>query len=462
MNLKLTSGLLASLSSALVLGAFVACSSSANVDPGPDSGPTPTEAGASNDGGAGDSSATPDGNTSPDGGADLDAATDAPDPKVFPAFHPEPYQSAHGDQSVVLESAVIIPVLFAGDDLLTPIEQFVSTIGASAYWKSIHAEYGVGPATAGAPIVLDEKLPATMSNAEVETWLAAHVQPADAGADAGFPAPKEVVYAIFPPKGTSLTFYGSASCTAFTSWHSQVALSGGQNVAYAIVPRCDAPAGLTPIDAVTVPMSNALSRAVTDPFGNTAPGYLFADDHHYEYSSYELGAYCRSLPSILPTDFPFRVRRAWSNAAAAQLHQPCFPVPAGSIYFNAAPVEVDTVAIVDPDPVAYGDAQVPAHHATGHGTHIPVGSSKTIDVQLFSEADTGGAWALNVYETGDMTGTGATGALSFKWDRATGSNGDVRKLTITVNKTNTMGWSGYVIVSSKGNETYYWPGLVGF
>jgi hypothetical protein len=161
----------------------------------------------------------------------------------------------------------------------------------------------------------------------------------------------------------------------------------------------------------------------------------------------EVADVCAQWPSsfFTPDDLHYVVQRTWSNRSVAAGRDPCQPELDGETFFNAVPVLADTVQVID------GAESVPTL-----GVQIAAGTSRTIDVQLYSEGDIG-PWnvqALNapVYSSN----------LSFSWDRTSGNNGDTLHLTITVNSVDaTLGGDAFLIESTLGGESNYWLGYVG-
>jgi hypothetical protein len=134
----------------------------------------------------------------------------------------------------------------------------------------------------------------------------------------------------------------------------------------------------------------------------------------------EIADMCVLEPSsfITPPDVGFLVQRVWSNANAAASHDPCAPVPAGEVYFNAVP----DLSMTEMHPGSYLE-----------GIPVPPGGTGTAALHLFSDAKTPGPFTISVAETG-ITGTRVPPdplhQLSFSLDRTTGENGDVVTLTI--------------------------------
>ncbi|HEX7602618.1 MAG TPA: hypothetical protein VF316_13470, partial [Polyangiaceae bacterium] len=89
---------------------------------------------------------------------------------------------------------------------------------------------------------------------------------------------------------------------------------------------------------------------------------------------------------------------------------------------------------------------------------VPVGQSKTIDVQLFSDGPTDD-WTVQAVDSTYVSGGAAE--LSFSWDKQLGNNGDVLKLTITRVKNGQYAGSEFIIYSQKGPKVaQMWFGFV--
>jgi hypothetical protein len=94
------------------------------------------------------------------------------------------------------------------------------------------------------------------------------------------------------------------------------------------------------------------------------------------------------------------------------------------------------------------------------GVKIAVGASKTIDIDLFSDAPTSGPWKVSVLDYNKtMTGTQY---LQLSLDQSSGQNGDTLHLTIKVVKADTTyGVEPFVIFSDLNGQENLWMGLVG-
>lgn len=161
---------------------------------------------------------------------------------------------------------------------------------------------------------------------------------------------------------------------------------------------------------------------------------------------------CQALPNAYATTsgITAKVSRIWSNRGSLAGSDPCVPVPAGEVYFSSVPVLSDVVRAK-----SFSGAIWPTK-----GVKIPAGSSKVVDVQLFSEAPTAGPWTVTAIDGSELFG-GAPN-LSFAWDATSGSNGDTLHLTITVNAVDaTYNGELFVIQSELAGNSSWQVGIVG-
>jgi hypothetical protein len=218
------------------------------------------------------------------------------------------------------------------------------------------------------------------------------------------------------------------------------------------MPRCAKFGGLTGIDAVTATTSHELIEAATDPFPNdqTNAGYAQVDDNHiiwqFVLGGGEVGDMCAQNQDSFfkQPDIGNYVQRTWSNAQAAAGHNPCQP-SAGLPYFNSMPVLTDKVTV--------------GGQLTTKGVTIPVGQSKTVEVDLFSDANTGAPWNVTAIDAAQLQQQPAE--LSFSWDKTSGQNGQKLYLTIKVLKQSQYGAESFLIESQLGTQSSVWIGLVG-
>jgi hypothetical protein len=349
---------------------------------------------------------------------------------VYPAAHP-PMPRVVDFGGPRLAHPRIVPVFYEGDALMGTVLGFLTKLTTSMYWFGATAEYGVGSLVITAPVVVPGTPPASMTDAEIQALILAHLngEGADAGTDGGgaWPTPDtDTIYAIYFAEKTSIAFDGITSCTDFAGYHDEVTFAGG-TTSYAVLPRCAAFAllpGRGTLDILTVATSHELAEAATDPFPFTNAAYAGADDYGSGWSEVtvggEIGDMCVLEPSSFytPADLGFMVQRVWSNASAGGSHDPCAPVPAGDVYFSALP----DLSKVEMTPGNYLD-----------GVQVSPGGSAKVTLHLFSDAKTAGPWDLSVTEAGEV-GTrippDPLHQLSFSLERPTGANGESVLLTI--------------------------------
>jgi hypothetical protein len=406
--------------------------------------------GAAQGGGAGTGGREP-----VDAGPDVDEGAPS---DVYPAAHAKAPKVVSGG-GPVLSTPDVYPVFFAGDDptVAPKIEDFTSKLGATEYWAAVGKEYQVGPATGHPVIQLQEAAPAQLDDSAIQTWLADKLN----SDDPAFPkADDQTLFALYYPSNVTITLQSpqgpSTSCVEFGGYHSSIVLDDAHkqlSVAYAVLPRCGDFGGLTGLDALTATASHEILEASTDPYPMTMPAYGQVDDQDI-YWMFALGggevadmcAQNRGAFGKVP-GFDYVVQRSWSNKAAAHSHDPCVPAPAGEAYFNAAPVLPDTITLGG----FGGQLEV-------KGVNIKVGESKTVEVDLFSDAKAP-PWKVMATDYAKLVGGKAN--LDFSWDRDEGQNGEKLHLTIKALSKNQYGASIFFLTSYSGQKQNLWVGFVG-
>jgi hypothetical protein len=450
-----------------VAGAGLACGSSTSS----------TQGAQSDDGGGAETSVTP--TDAGSGGHEAEAEAEA---AAFPAFVPTDFPQVANAGGHVMTAPKIYPVIFASDDATTPgqIEDFVSKLGATQYWKAAVSEYGVGAATGENPIVLTaaDNPPATFDDSQIQAWLAGKLN----ANDPAFGTPDDnAIYALFYPAGVTITLGGGGpppgdggagdagggfgggaqtSCTAFGGYHDNIQLDAAHNtmnVAYAVIPRCSNLPGFTTIEATTSTASHEFAEAATDPYPSTDPAYATVDSNHRYWSRLlgggEVGDMCAQNPGSFTTfsELNYVVQRIWSNATVKTGGDPCLPVPTTEVYFNAFPEMSDTFSVT-----THGGT------ATYKGVKIAVGASKTIPIDLYSSAATANPWTVEALDSNQLISTTAAPLLKFKFDKASGQNGDKLNLTITVVTAGRSNTEPFLLVSKLGQtQLNLWAGVVG-
>jgi hypothetical protein len=264
-------------------------------------------------------------------------------------------------------------------------------------------------------------------------------------------ADPSTIYLFFTPPGTTVTWMGTqTSCADFDAFHGEDDL-GEVAIPYIVGAACPGYDGPTVNDLQerTIAVSHELLEAATDPFPDTAPAFNGEDTADAVWTlsvEGEIADLCELEldPYVALPDGSF-VQRSWSNQAAAAGTNPCVPAPPGKPYFNAVPDLPDTVSI-------YG--------VSAPGVVIPVGGSRTIVLHLFSDAPTTGPWTVTAMDVSQLDGGPAR--LSFSQAPASGQNGDLLELTITVLSADpASGIEPFLLVSNLDGDSNLWMGAVG-
>lgn len=350
----------------------------------------------------------------------------------------------------VLVTPKAVAITYDADPLQSSIDAFVAAVGSSSYWSQTTSEYGVGPLTGRPPIHLSDAPPATITDAAVAQLLKSNI--GGANPPWGAPDPNTNYVFVFPV-GTAVNLQGDLCCgPSYDAYHGEV-FAGGTSVSYSVVCECpgyDGP-NVTLLQSTTAAISHELVESATDPFVDTAPAYGQTDDPHAAWTvatGGETADMCQYLVDwgATPADLGFTVQRSWSNAAAAAGQDPCVPAPANGAYFVSVPSLTDAVTLD-----YYGSPW------STQGVQIPVGSSKAVEVDLFSTDPATAAWTVEAFDVG-ATGTD----LSFSWDKTSGKSGDKLVLTITVHAADpSLKGEPFSILSTLNGRSSIWYGVVG-
>jgi hypothetical protein len=212
-------------------------------------------------------------------------------------------------------------------------------------------------------------------------------------------------------------------------------------------------------------------EGIANPFV-TKPAYQGFDADHVVWNQFingeEIADGCElnTQQWLKPTGFDFMVQRIWSNVSARGGHSPCVPTLPGEVYFNAAPILTDTLAVPG--------TLIPPSGGVTKSVRIPSGTSKAVEVDFFSDAPAPQWNAMAV----ELPLFGSPPRLSFQWDvqscangrcSTTGQNGDKRTLTISVANVDAgtgaqLPAEGFVVASydnaTPPKNTFFWVGLV--
>jgi hypothetical protein len=407
--------------------------------------------------------------------AAMDVDNGAPS-TIYPAPHPPLPVLTNTGGGPVLDAPSVHFVLYPGNADEAALQTFAQRMAASSYWASVTGEYGVGALSyAGTTVLTGETPPAMIASADLKTWIGQELQSGAFGT-----LDPQTVYTVVFPSTTTITEPNPLipallpplrSCVDFRGFHDNVVIvpaDGGSpsSFAYAVIATCSAS-----VDDITEVLSHEWVEASTDPqagftgaftpSGGPHAAYYSVDLNHVVWdvwsSGGEAGDLCQpegAAARVTPPDVGNVVQRTWSNQLAAASHDPCAPDIAGQPFFGSAPVLDGAVTFTS----------ALTGTITSQGVTIPVGQSRTIEVDLFSDAATSGPWTVSA---DDLLSTkfgsyGLPRTLSFAWDRTQGTNGEKLHLTITVTAAMPLfgGAHAFVINSTLGDRTYSWPGLV--
>jgi hypothetical protein len=159
-----------------------------------------------------------------------------------------------------------------GPDPYAPtLEQFGDTITTTSWWKAAVGAYGIGTGMGGGHIRLPDSLGpgmGTISNSNIsDDQVQAFIQQEiTAGA---LPQPSDdVIYALYFPSTTTITYFGALSCEQFGGYHgaTEVMDQAGNTwwPSYAVLPRCNF-GNLSTLDQITFAASHEFAEASSDP-----------------------------------------------------------------------------------------------------------------------------------------------------------------------------------------------------
>ncbi len=378
---------------------------------------------------------------------------------TYPADHtPLPQVDYNGGR--ILANPKIVTITFAGDDsaLVARLQQFGDIITTTPWWTATTSEYCdtskacIGMGSSGGHVVVQDPAAATYDDSSqgaassLQDFIKLHVGTgiaSDAGTDAGDggfvpdfpPADPNTLYVIYFPAGVTINLDGSPSCQSFGAYHNTTIVPDmngtPSTVAYAVIPRCD-----TKETTATLSASHEIGEAATDPdIGVGSLSYYMTSAPLWTVSGGEIGDLCEGFGSngVSYVESTFTVQRLWSNKSAAASHDPCVPIPTGSVYFNAAPRQSKVV--------------------------LPkIGASGVVDIDVFSDAPYP-PWTLSAVDFAAFQQ--GSPVLSFSFDNTSVQNGDHVQLTVTcVGPMPSNGQDEFAIESKdSAGHRHSWPVL---
>ena len=381
---------------------------------------------------------------------DAAAEAETAPPKIdagYPGPHPDAPQ-VQNPGGAVLTAPNVVPIFFPNDPDEASVETFLGQLAASPFWGEATSEYGVGALTIAKSVVVTDAPPTSITSKQIETWLDGYLD----GTHTEFPAiAPNNVYVVFYPSATTISDnVVGTGCVSYGGYHDESTNASKQSFVYAVMPRCGTFGYLNGIDALTGPLSHEIEEAATDPHPQTDTAFAYADLDHMVWNVAplgELGDMCAYEPqSFQRLVGSYMVQRLWSNASAKAGHDPCAPVLSAP-YYNAAPVFTESVTLN-----YYGQM------VTTKGVQISTGKSKTIDVQLFSDAPTSD-WSVSAVDS--TYGTSQPKQLDITFDQQSGNNGDTLHMTITRLANGPINGSEIYIYASRDQKTWnMWFGFV--
>jgi hypothetical protein len=361
----------------------------------------------------------------------------------------------------VLTAPVVVTITWSTDTGADTYNAFGDSIGASAYWKDINSEYGVGPAVSGAAnhISITTAPPTTYSDAQLDALV-------ESSAGTTWPAyTTNTIYAVYLPLGTDLTLGGQDACSqGIGGYHTE---SQNKNYVYAIMPHCN---GFQTSD-IELDASHELNEASTDPHPSTATAYMGFDTNHLAFEFFnsfqdELGDACEAFVTASDAvDFtPYTVQRQWSNKSAAAGSQWCLPKLPEPMYNTTflPSTNLDTITV-------NLDALYPgAGTTTSKGFKMALNTSRTFPIGLFSDEATSGPFALDVYGmtdpiAQDQNGNNINnGTATVSFDLSSGVNGQIANVTVTPTAYSSLGITFFSIRSQLmgSQQHHYLPVLI--
>jgi hypothetical protein len=415
--------------------------------------------GSSSGGGADDA-----GESTGDAGTATDAskATDANGAasEMYPAFQVDVAQVVDNG-GPVLAAPVIVAITWSSDPDAETYNAMVDAIGATAYWKDINSEYGVGPATSGAAnhVSITTAAPATYADTDLDALV-------EAQAGVTWPAPTvNTIYAVFLPPGTSITLQGQDACQAGVGgYHTE---SQNKNLVYGIMPHCP----MFQTSDVELGASHELNEAATDPHPGTHTAYAGFDQDHLAFEFFnqfqdELGDACEAYVEATDTTdmTPYTVQRQWSNKSAAAGSHWCLPKLNEPMYNTTflPTTNLDTIS-VNLNPLYPG-----AGTQTSKGIKMAAGTTRTFPIGLFSDEATSGPFTLDVQGlttpiAQDQNGNNINnGTMTVTIDMTSGVNGQIANVTVAPTSFSTLGVNFFYIrsVLPGAQQHHYLPVLV--
>lgn len=430
------------------------------------------------------------------------AATDDADAGAEVRSH-APLPQVENNDGGILTAPQIVTVTFAPNlytnvvdaaGLIDDLQTFDEGVMSTAWWSTVTADYcgstgcvgyavgqvsiatePPGDGTTDCDVVDGQSVQpcytdsAIGGSASIKTYLS--------GLFSGgtLPAPTaQTLYVFYWPESVVIDVDGSVTCAEIGGYHDSLSV-GGLDVPYAIVPICDPEQTAFPSvpmlsieQTATLAASHEIVEATTDPHaGEVLPGgnpyqnlgWYLTDVQNQAWTFFAGGEVADLCVDILGlgqdrwAEGNYVYQRVWSNSQAAAAEDPCVPVPAGEVYFNAAPATLD-------------DEQIA----------LSVGSTGGFDLVAFSDGPMP-SWLVGGADNVDAQGS-PLGVLSFNPSNQVGAsaqNDESIPLQITLDQapppqpgepSGSPLFEPYLIISVVETDAgiptaaHYWPGYV--
>jgi hypothetical protein len=247
----------------------------------------------------------------------------------------------------VLSSVNLVTVTFDKYQYQNTVQSFGDFVVKSNWYSTIGKDYGVGPGTHLAKVVLTDPADqpgAGITDKQVVALLTKKIN------DGTLPKPPmtndQNLYMVYFPSTTTVNQPdGSALCSVFAGYHSSATYVGGGKIIYAVIGDC----GFGGLDYITSTVSHELAEAATDPFPGGSGSYRMdvmpPDPWTFE-DGQEVGDLCETEDDVYESDQfgTWALQPIWSNSAAAAMMNPCIPSDGKYNTVTVIPADVPTVA----------------------------------------------------------------------------------------------------------------------
>lgn len=381
-----------------------------------------------------------------------DGASDAPveagpygaPSTTYPAYTPWMGQLSKLG-GLVLSKPIVVTITWDGDTGRDTFEAFGDGIGASSYWSAAVGEYGVGAVTSGAMnhAHVTSAPPMQMNDQAIRQFIQSNL-------GGVLPAwTSQTIYVVYLSKSTTLVFNGQNACQAGVGGYHENFNNNGQQVIYAVLPRCGSDNG------VTSASSHEIGEAAIDPLPNGNPGIRSFDDEFFAFETWqrnndENGDACEFFKDSYYTEsmpFAFSVQRLWSNKQGPLGHSPCQPYT--DTYWNMAPLEMTDIH------VTLGQQTIKAK-----GYKAKQGDTIQVPIGFYSDGATM-PWTVSAAESNPIV-MPVMGRLSVSIDpmKTSGVNGEKTFVNVKVMMEGPQKIELFTVISQLGNTKHYLPLLV--